>query len=164
MSRAAFDGELIKVVVEDWDGHEREIVEHPGAVAVVAVDAEDRVVLVRQFRAAARAEVLELPAGTLDEDEGPLDCARRELREETGLHGGRWTELTSFWSTPGFCRERVTLFLAEGLEEGDASPAADEELEVIRRPVAEVSGAFDEIEDAKTLVGLLLLLWRRTLG
>jgi ADP-ribose pyrophosphatase len=164
MSRIAYDGRLIRVVVEQWHGDEREIVEHPGAVAVVAVDAEDHVVLVRQFRAPARAEVLELPAGTLDQGEGPLECARRELREETGLHGGRWAELASFWSTPGFCRERVTVFLAEDLEEGEPSPSADEELELVRRPVAEVANGLDEIEDAKTLVGLLLLLWRRTLG
>jgi ADP-ribose pyrophosphatase len=164
MRKIAFDGRLIQVVVEEWDGAEREIVEHPGAVAIVAVDAEDRVVLVRQLRAPARSEVLELPAGTLDEEERPLECARRELREETGLHGGSWTELASFWSTPGFCRERVTLFLAERLEEGEPSPSSDEALTVVRRPVAAVAGALGEIDDAKTLVGLLLLLWRRTLG
>lgn len=158
MSRIAYEGQLISVVLEHWGGGDREIVEHPGAVAVVAIDAEERIVLIRQFRAPARGDVLELPAGTRDDNEGALDCARRELREETGLNGGRWEELASFWSTPGFCRERVTVFLAEGLEEGEPDPSGDEELELVRWPIADVANRMEELEDAKTLVGLLLLL------
>jgi ADP-ribose diphosphatase len=164
MSRKVYDGKLVSLVLEEWGGDEREIVEHPGAVAVVAVDPHERVVLVRQLRAPARARLLELPAGTLGEDEGALECARRELREETGLSGGRWSELASFWSTPGFCRERVTLFLAEDLDEGEPDPAGDEELELVRWPVRDVADRLEEVEDAKTLVGLLLLLRRRAVG
>src|SRR5205823_9017714 len=114
-SRLAYDGRLIDVTVERWGEHEREIVEHPGAVAIVAVDDEDHVTLVRQLREAARRELVELPAGRLDEDdESPLAAAKRELAEECGLTGGAWRELASFWTTPGFCRERMTLFAAEG--------------------------------------------------
>lgn len=164
MSRTAYEGKLVSVVLEHWGGDDREIVDHPGAVAVVAIDSEDRVVLVSQFRGPARAKVLELPAGTLDEDEAPLDCARRELREETGLDGGRWDELASFWSTPGFCRERVTVFVAEDVEEREPDPSSDEELELVRWPMADLASRLDELEDAKTLVGLLLLLRRRALG
>jgi ADP-ribose pyrophosphatase len=164
VSRTVYDGKLVKVVLEHWSGDDREIVEHPGAVAVVAVDVDERVVFVRQFRAPARAHLLELPAGTLDEGEEPLECARRELREETGLRGGRWSELASFWPTPGFCRERMTLFLAEDLDEGEPDPSGDEDLELIRRPITEVESLLEEVEDAKTLIGLLLLLRRRTLG
>ncbi len=160
-SRTGYDGKLIDVTVERWGDHEKEIVEHPGAVAVVAVDREQRVALVRQRREPARKELVELPAGTLEEGEEPAATARRELAEETGLHGGDWQDVTAFWTTPGFCRERMHLFFAEGVEEGDASPDEDESVEVLRWPVAELEGRLDEIEDAKTLVGLLLFLRHR---
>lgn len=164
MSRTVFAGKLFDVVVEEWQGRRREIVEHPGSVAVVALDSEERVVLVRQLREPARKRLLELPAGTLEADEEPLDCARRELREETGLAGGDWTELAAFWTTPGFCREHMTLFLAERVAEGEARPDDDEEVELVRWPVEDVAGHLGEVEDAKTLAGLLLLVRRRSLG
>src|SRR5262249_29571009 len=115
-SRTVYDGKLIDVVVERWGANEREIVEHPGAVAIVAVDAADRVGFVRPLREPARAGLLELPAGTLDPGESPEECAHRELREETGLTGGTWRPLARFWTTPGFCRELMHVFLAEGVE------------------------------------------------
>src|SRR5439155_2041771 len=113
-ARLAYDGRLIDVTIERWGDHEREIVEHPGAVAIVAVDGDCCVTLVRQLREAARKRLLELPAGTLEEGEEPLESARRELAEETGLTGGEWRELAAFYTTPGFTRERMTLYLAEG--------------------------------------------------
>ena len=131
-SKTVYDGKLIDVVVERWGDHEREIVDHPGAVAIVAVDREGMLTLVRQRREAVREELLELPAGTLEAGEAPLDCARRELAEETGLTGGSWREAATFYTTPGFCRERMHLFFAEELERGEASPESDEELEVVR--------------------------------
>jgi ADP-ribose diphosphatase len=157
-SRTVYDGKLFDVVVERWGEHDREIVEHPGAVAIVAVDADGMVTLVRQRREAARKHLLELPAGTLEEGEQPLDSAKRELEEETGLTGGTWRQLGGFWTTPGFCREYMHLFAVEGVESGDASPEADEELEVVRWNVHDISSHLDEIEDAKTLAGLLLYL------
>ena len=162
--RTAFDGKLIDVTVERWGAHEREIVEHPGAVAIVAIDREGMLTLVRQRREAVRTELLELPAGTLEEGETPLACARRELEEETGLTGGTWREEAAFYTTPGFCRERMHLFFAEELERGDASPESDEELEVVRWARAEIAAKVDEIEDAKTLAGLLLYLHRSEAG
>jgi ADP-ribose pyrophosphatase len=157
-SRTVYDGKLFDVVVERWGDHEREIVEHPGAVAVVAVDVDGMVALVRQPREAARKQLLELPAGTLEEGEQPLESARRELAEETGLTGGTWRELAAFYTTPGFCRERMHLFAAEGVQSGPASPEEDEQLELVRLPVGEVAAYLGEIEDAKTLAGLLLYL------
>lgn len=160
-SRRVYDGSLIDVTLERWGEHEREVVEHPGAVAIVAVDQEGCVTLVRQWREPARKPLLELPAGTAEAGEEPLVTARRELAEECGLRGGEWRELAAFWTTPGFCRERMTLFAAEGVEVGEATPEADEELELVRWPLAEVRDRLGEIEDAKTLAGLLLYLQTR---
>jgi ADP-ribose diphosphatase len=160
-SRTVYDGKLFDVTVERWGEHEREIVEHPGAVAIVAVDADDMIALVRQRREAAREYLLELPAGTLEAGESPLESARRELAEETGLTGGDWRELAAFYTTPGFCRERMHLFAADGVERGAASPEADEELELVRWRVDDVARRLGEIEDAKTLAGLLLYLGTR---
>ncbi len=162
-SRIVYDGKLVHVVVERWGRNEREIVEHPGAVAIVAVDANDRIVLVRQLREPARKELLELPAGTVDEGEEPLATAQRELAEETGLRGGEWRHMSSFWTTPGFCRELMHVFFAEGVGEGERQPEEDESIELVRVPVAEIASRLGEIEDAKTLAGLLLYLRSRGL-
>jgi ADP-ribose pyrophosphatase len=160
-ARRVYEGALLGLTVERWGEHEREIVEHPGAVAVVAVDGEGYVTLVRQLREATRKRLLELPAGTAEPGEEPLETAQRELQEECGLTGGQWRELAAFWTTPGFCRERMHLFAAEGVERGAAQPAPDEELELVRWPLAEVGERLSEIEDAKTLAGLLLYLRTR---
>jgi ADP-ribose pyrophosphatase len=160
-ARTVYEGKILDVTVERWGDHEREIVEHRGAVAIVAVDGDGMVALVRQRREAVRVELLELPAGTLEEGEQPLESARRELAEETGLTGGTWREVVAFYTTPGFCRERMYLFFAEGVEPGTASPESDEELEVVRWPVDDIAARIDQLEDAKTLVGLLLFLRER---
>ena len=157
-SELVWRGRLLGVTVERWGEHEREIVEHPGAVAIVAIDDEGYVTLVRQLREATRKRLLELPAGTAEPGEEPLATARRELKEECGLSGGEWRELAAFWTTPGYCRERMHLFAAEGVERGEPAPAEDEELELVRWPVAGVGQLLHEIEDAKTLAGLLLYL------
>jgi 8-oxo-dGTP pyrophosphatase MutT (NUDIX family) len=157
-----YEGRLFSVVRERWGAHEREIVEHPGSVAVVAVDEEGYVTLVRQLREPARDRLLELPAGVIEPGEDPLTTAKRELAEETGLRGGDWRELARVWTSPGFLRESMHLFLAEGLGRGDADPMPDEEFELVRWPIDTVASHLDEIEDAKTLAGLLFLLKSRS--
>ena len=160
-ARTVYEGKLVDVTLERWGDHEREIVEHPGAVAIVAVDAADDVWLVRQLREPARRELVELPAGTREEGEEPLATARRELREECGLTGGTWSELGAFWTTPGFCREHMVVFLAEGVEPGEPDPDADEEVEILQWPADGIDALLPELEDAKTVAGLLLFLRAR---
>ena len=136
----------------------REIVRHPGAVAIVAVH-DDHVVLVRQPREAiASPDLLELPAGRRDKDgEEPEATARRELAEEVGLGGGRWELLRTFWSSPGMTDEQVHVYLAEDLREEHADSGEDERITIVRWPLSELDGAISATADAQTLVGLLLL-------
>jgi 8-oxo-dGTP pyrophosphatase MutT (NUDIX family) len=148
------------------DGKEadREIVHTTGAVAIVAVDGE-HVWLVRQPReAVGDPDSLEVPAGRLDKDgESPLESAQRELAEEIGMQAARWTALTSYRSSVGFSNEVVHLFLAEDLREaeGDHDSGEDERIEIVRRPLSELAATIDEVSDAKTVIGLLLLERRR---
>ena len=141
------------------EGHtaRREVVEHPGAVVVIAVDEEDRVYLVRQYRHPIRQYLLELPAGTLEPGEEPLAAARRELREEVGLLAGKWTRLGSFFSSPGFVSEHLHAFLAQELVETDREPDDDEDITVVLYPRAELLQHLDEIPDAKSLAALCLV-------
>jgi 8-oxo-dGTP pyrophosphatase MutT (NUDIX family) len=154
--------------IERADGtrHQREIVEHPGAVAIIAIDAEDRVLLVRQFRTAVGRTLLEIPAGTLDVDpttgaiEDPDLAARRELEEETGQRAGTWQKLGAFWTAPGFATELMHLYLATDLDladDGRLVPDEDEALVAVRMPLADAVAAAEDgrIVDAKSIVGLL---------
>jgi ADP-ribose pyrophosphatase len=149
-----YEGPLF--TVERRDG--KDVVVHGPAVAIVAVDRDDVVTLVRQERVPADRPLLELPAGGVEAGEAPLATAQRELREETGLYGGEWAEIATFFTTPGFCDEKMHLFLATGLERGDSSPEGSEDIELVRVAREDVPSLLAEIEDAKTLAGLLLLL------
>ena len=136
---------------------ERDVVEHVGSVAIAAHD-DEVVHLVRQPREAIEADgLLELPAGTIDEDESPLECARRELCEEVGLAAAEWEEMQVIYPTPGYSSEVQTLLRATGLSECEADPDEDEQIEVVRWPLAEIDRAVEELHDATTLVGLMLL-------
>lgn len=150
----AYEGKHIDVVIEDG----KEVVVHGPAVAIVAIDNDDTVTFVRQQRPGAHGKLLEIPAGNVDDGEEPLATAQRELREETGLRGGEWVEVARVYSSPGFCDERVHLFLARGVTHGEASPEGSEDLELVRIPVSEIETLIAEVEDAKTLAGLLLYL------
>ena len=152
----------------------RDVVKHPGAVAVLALDADDRLLLVRQWRIPAGRAMLEIPAGTLDVHDGvtedPGIAARRELEEETGSRAGSWRRLASFWTAPGFATELMHLYLATGLESvhGDdrLAPDEDERLELSRFTVDEALALVDagEIVDAKSMLGILWLERLRRAG
>lgn len=135
----------------------REVVEHRGAVAIVALDEQNRVLLVRQFRSGAGCELLEIPAGTLEEGEDPALCATRELKEETGFHALQWDNLGYFYSSPGFLTEKMRLFLARQLTRGQATPEADEQINLESVALSQALQMIErgEIVDAKTIVGLL---------
>jgi ADP-ribose pyrophosphatase len=143
----------------------REIVEHGGAVAIVAIDDQERVLLVRQYRKPVERFLLEIPAGTLEEGEDPDACARRELLEETGHSAERVERLLGFYSAPGFCTEYLHVYLATGLREDAASPEEDESIELVREPVARALELIEsgQIQDAKSQVGLLAYLAGRRL-
>lgn len=138
------------------------VVQHPGSVAIVAHD-DEVVHLVRQPRPAVGEEaLLEIPAGTLDvEGESELECAQRELSEEVGLAAENWRELTTVYPSPGVLSERVTIFEATGLSAQPGEPDEIEEIEVVRLPLAEIEAKLARIRDAKTLLGLLLMVRTR---
>ncbi len=135
----------------------REVVEHRGAVAIVALDGRKRVLLVRQYRSGAGRELLEIPAGTLETDEDPAQCAARELQEETGYRAAQWRDLGHFYSSPGILTEKMYLFRAQKLTRGAASPDEDELIRAQFVPFQRALTMIErgEIVDAKTIVGLL---------
>jgi ADP-ribose pyrophosphatase len=141
---------------DDGDEAEREVVAHPGAVAVVAHDGE-RLFMVRQPREPVdEPDLLELPAGKLDHDgEGPLETARRELAEEIGKGAREWTHLKTFYTSPGFTDEVCHVYLATDLYDESAEADESERIEVVQLPLADLDAVIDGCADAKSLIGLL---------
>ncbi len=139
----------------------RAIVRHRGSAVMMAVDEKKRILLVRQFRLPAKQYMWELPAGSVDPGEKPLQTARRELVEETGYKAKKWEKLVSFYPSPGFVDERMTIYLATGLTAGTATPMDDEQIEARWFTARELDAliAAGKIEDGKTVVGFLM--WRR---
>lgn len=146
-----------RVLLPNGNEVELDIVRHPGATAVVPLLADGSVAMVRQFRHATGGWLLEVPAGKLAPGEEPAAGARRELAEETGLSGGDLQPLGWVWMTPGFCDERIWLFLATGLAQGEQRLEADESLELVRLPFREAvrRAAAGELYDAKSTCALL---------
>jgi ADP-ribose pyrophosphatase len=173
------EGHLLTVHVDpilraDGSTGTRDVVSHPGAVAVLAVDDDERLLLVRQWRLPAGRALLEIPAGTLDVRDGvtedPDIAARRELEEETGSRASTWRRLASFWTAPGFATEYMHLYLATGIESvhGDdrLSPDEDERLELSAVAIDDALAMVErgEIADAKSMLGILWLDRLRAAG
>lgn len=146
-----------QVELEDGKTASREVVHHHGGVSVVALDEKGRLLLVRQFRFAAGKELLEIPAGKLEQGEDPMAAAARELEEETGYQAESLELLTEMIPTPGYCTEVIHIYLARGLRQGPCHPDPDEFLEICRLPFETLlEQAMDgRLQDAKTVAGLL---------
>ncbi len=166
-SRRGFDGKRVRVRVDQVrlpSGREsvREVVEHPGAVAIVPLTHDRHVLLVRQHHHSIGRRLLGLPAGTLESGEPPIETARRELVEETGYEPERLTELVTIFTSPGYTAERLVLFRADGCRPIGGGPDPDELIQVVPTSLATLPGLLEpgpnQIQDAKTLVGLLLVL------
>jgi ADP-ribose pyrophosphatase len=166
-SRITHEGQTVRVRIdeiryEDGSTSVREIVEHPGAVAIVAHD--DRLLyMVRQPREAVGEDSLfELPAGKLDvPGESPIDCAKRELVEEVGIEAGEWRELKSIYTSPGFTDEETHIFIATDLTQDEPRPSEGERIEIVKVPLDDLDEAIEACVDAKSLVGLLLFREQR---
>jgi ADP-ribose pyrophosphatase len=165
--RTIYKGRIVELRIErfrfaDGEEVEREIVRHPGAVGIVAHD-DEHVYLVRQPReTVGDPDVLEIPAGRLDVDgEPPEQTAKRELAEEIGKAAAHWEPLHAFYSSVGILDETVHLFLATGLSDDKQDSGENERIEIVRWPLSDLDGAIEATQDAKTLIGLLLLKARR---
>lgn len=159
-----YDGKIIKLQVEEVElpngkTSEREIVKHPGAVAIIPVTKEGKLVLVRQYRKALEKVIVEIPAGKLEKGEEPIDSAQRELEEETSYQAGKLEFLVSFYTSPGFADELIYLYIATGLEQGKAELDEDEFLDVIEVTTKEAEEMIknEMIHDAKTVYAVQYL-------
>jgi ADP-ribose pyrophosphatase len=162
-TRTVFEGRVVRFGIEslilpNGEHLELEIVRHPGGAAVVALDEDQRVCLLRQFRHAAGGWLWELPAGKLEKEEEPQATAARELAEEAGLQAGHWHQLGTVLTTPGFCDEKIHLYLARQLTSVVSHPDRDEVIEIHWLSFSKaIEQARDgTIHDAKTMIGLLL--------
>ena len=147
----------------DPDGFEikRAIIHHGGSAVIMPVDKKNRILLVKQYRLPAQQYMWELSAGRLDPGETPIQAARRELVEETGYHAKKWQKLAEFYASPGFLAEKMTIYLATKLTEGEKKPMEDERIETRWFTVRELDKAIEsgKILDAKTQIGFLK--WKR---
>ena len=161
-SQKVFDGRVFQVTVDTVSEgeltYQRDVVHHPGSAVIVPVHDDGTVVLVRQYRHPAVRYLLEVPAGTLADGERPDAGAARELEEELGLVAQHLDKLSEFFVSPGFLEEKMWVYLATGLSEGKLNPDDDEVLEVVRLPIGEALEMITsgEIQDAKTIIGLML--------
>ena len=163
-SREIYDGKIIKVRVDDilmtssGNRSVREVVEHNNAVVIVPIDNDDNVHLVRQYRYAAEQNLLECPAGIVEDGEDPDDCAQRELAEEIGYASRNLRILGGFWSSPGFCTEFMYPYLAKDLVPRRLQPDDDEDIQVEKVPLSRIPQLIrlGEIQDAKSIAALLM--------
>jgi len=167
-SRPVFDGRVVHLRIEtietsDGQSYECEVIRHVGAVAMIPIEANGMVILVRQFRAGADGDLLEIPAGTLNPGEERIDCARRELQEEIGFYPEKLTPLGDFWVAASYTSEKITIYLAEDLRPSKLPGDADEDLEIVRVPLEDAlhMAETNKFDDSKTLIGLMWMAQRR---
>jgi ADP-ribose pyrophosphatase len=167
-TKRIYSGKVLKldldtVALPNGRTTELEILRHPGASAVVALKEDGRVILIRQLRQAAGGFIYEIPAGKLDPQEDPKDCAARELEEEVGYRAGSLKLLTSIWTAPGFTDEVIHIFQGTNLENGTQDLDQDEVLEIIEWPLEVAMARIQDgtIRDAKTIIGLQMVFGRQ---
>ncbi|MDO4539736.1 MAG: NUDIX hydrolase [Syntrophomonadaceae bacterium] len=166
-SQEIYDGRILRLRVDEVElpngrAGRREVVEHGEAVAVVALDESQNIILIRQYRYATGQQLLEIPAGLMEAGEEPLAAAQRELEEETGLCAKHWEQLSCFYSSPGFCDERIYLYLATGLYPGQENPDEDEFIETVSFPLSRAAQMMQagDLYDGKTITGIALAALR----
>lgn len=166
-SETIYNGKVVhlrkdEVTLPDGKRSMREIIEHPGAVVILAESNQGKLIMVKQFRKAVEEVLLELPAGTVEPSERMIACARRELEEETGYQAKSWEKIYDFYSTPGFCNEKLILYFARNLIKTKPNADHDEFIEVIEIDKEKTRSLLQkkQIRDAKTLIGILWWLNR----
>lgn len=162
-SDKVYEGKILNLRIDtvempDKKYSKREIVEHPGGVAIIALTSNDSLFLVKQYRKAVEDFVLEIPAGKLELNEEPRETAIRELKEEIGMESNKLTYLSEFYTSPGYCNEKIHLYLAEDLEKGEFEPEPGEFLEVLEFKIDELIKMIEigEIIDSKTIIGIFI--------
>ena len=160
-SNVVFKGRIINLRVDEVelpDGRRttREIVEHPGAVVIMPLSDDGQVHLVKQYRDAVAETLLELPAGKLEGEEVPQECARRELAEELGYEAEDLRQLAEFYTSPGFCDEKMYVYLAKGLKKLSKDGDSEEFIEAVSRPLLPLEGLLEGIRDGKSVAAILL--------
>lgn len=156
-----YKGKVLEYVLDTVDVNGkaagREMVFHPGGVAVVAIDSDGCVCMIRQFRKPYEKAILEIPAGKIDPSEPPIECGMRELKEETGYTASEFISLGKFYPSVGYTNEVIHIFLAKGLTKGEASPDDDEYVDIERIPMDKLVSMImsGEIKDGKTIAGIL---------
>lgn len=162
-SERIYEGKIVNLRIDTVElpgkkYSKREIVEHPGAVAIIPITEDGKIILVKQFRKSVEKPLLEIPAGKIEINEEPKETALRELHEETGFHSNNMEYITEFYTSPGFSNEKVYLFLATELEKGEAVPMDDEYIETEMFDIIDLVEMVNrgEITDSKTIIGILL--------
>lgn len=158
----AYQGKIFSVFTETLKNENKllrtwDTVVHPGAVGILPIDDKGDLVLIKQWRRSVQQVLIEISAGTLEKNETPLECAKRELEEETGLKATNWSPLGQFYSSPGYCSEILHLFLAFGLEQRTAAPCEDESIDIFKISLEKALEGIQNntICDAKTIIAIL---------
>lgn len=153
-----YKGKILNLRVDKWQGYKREVVEHNGSVAIIPMLNSKEIIMAKQYRYPIKKYTLELPAGTLEKNELPLKCAKRELEEETGYSAKTIKKIAEFYSAPGFCTEKMYLFIAKNLTKKKQMLEADEKIKIKKLKIHQALKFVKtgKIIDSKSIIGILL--------